>query len=109
MYDGIAYLIGANSVTYDDYGNQTVTTTRRKVYVQPASVYASEFYAAAQVGIHPSITFVLANRLDYQDEKVIEYEGELYDVIRADWTAQRDAIRLVSEKRIHTPEGQGGE
>lgn len=110
MYDSVAYLIGPEAVTYDDYGNPVVTTTRRMVYVQPASVYASEFYAAAQAGIHPSITFVLTNRLDYQGEKVVEWDGQEYAVIRADWTAQRDALRLVCEARVRfNPEDEESE
>ena len=67
----------------------------------PRGVYNAEFYNAAQAGLHPSITFELTNRADYDGEVLVEYLGELYNVIRTDWTAQRDKISLVCERRVH--------
>lgn len=99
MYDGVAVLIRVNGTTFDKYGNAVKTTEKRTVYVQPRGIYASEFYDAAQLGIKPSITLKMANRADYNGEKVLEYEGRLYNVIRVDWNAQRDAISLVCEER----------
>lgn len=101
MYDAIATLYGVEEVTFDEYGNEIHTPTKREVYVMPRGVYQAEFYNAAQAGLHPSITFELTNRADYNNEKVIEFEGVLYNVIRADWTAQRDKIALVCEERIN--------
>ena len=66
----------------------------------PRGVYNAEFYNAAQAGLHPSITFVLANKADYNGEKLIEWNGAYYDVIRTDWTAQRDSISLICEERV---------
>ena len=100
MYDSVATLKGNPSMSYDQYGNEILTYSETTVFVQPRSVYASEFYNAAQAGLHPSITFELTNRADYNGEKVIEWEEKTYDVIRADWTAQRDAISLVCEERV---------
>lgn len=103
MYDSIAYLWSENNRTYDTYLNEHIIRTRRKVYVQPRSVYNSEFYNASVLGLHPSITLTLANREDYEGEKVVEFEGKLYSVIRADWKAQRDAISLVLEEKTNIP------
>ena len=103
MYDSIAYLWSENNRTYDTYLNEHVIRTRRKVYVQPRSVYNSEFYNASILGLHPSITLTLANRADYEGEKVVEFEGKLYSVIRADWKAQRDAITLILEEKTNIP------
>lgn len=100
MYDAVATLKHQNGATYDTYGNEVITYTDREVYVSPRSVYQNEFYNAAQAGLHPSITFMLTNREDYQGEKLIEFEGELYDIIRDDWNAQKDRIYLVCEKRV---------
>ena len=66
----------------------------------PRGVYNAEFYNAAQAGLHPSITFELTNRADYHGEKLIEWNGVYYNVIRTDWTAQRDKISLICEERI---------
>lgn len=100
MYDSIATLKGEPITTYDEYGNEVITYTDNEVYVMPRGVYNSEFYNAAQAGLHPSITFVLTNKADYNGEKLIEWQGVLYNVIRTDWTAQRDSISLICEERI---------
>lgn len=100
MYDSVATLKANPVVTYDAYGNEVITYTDRDVFVQPRGVYSSEFYNAAQAGLHPSITFELTNRADYSREKLIEWEGQLYNIIRADWTAQRDKIILICEERV---------
>ena len=99
MYDSVATLYKQGPRSYDQYGNEQVTYTEREVYVQPKSVYHAEFYAAAQAGLHPSVTLVISNREDYHGEKLVKFEGQKYDVIRVDWTAQRDAISLVLQER----------
>lgn len=101
MYDDVATLKAYGEPTFDTYGNESIPETTTEVFVMPRGVYASEFYNAAQAGLHPSITFVLANRADYNGEKVISYRGTDYSVIRADWDAQRDEIRLICEERIN--------
>lgn len=101
MYDNIAYLLKYGEKTYDAYLNEHIDSTRRMVYVQPKSVYNSEFYNAQIIGLHPSITLTLANREDYEGEKLVEFEGKTYNVIRADWKAQRDSITLVLEEQTN--------
>ena len=101
MYDTIAYLLGPTTTSFDTYGNETITYNKRKVYVMPRGVYQSEFYNAAQAGLHPDITFVMTNRADYKGERLIEYESEVYNIIRNDWNAQKDKISLVCEKRVN--------
>lgn len=101
MYDDIATLKARTGSTYDAAGNESITYEDRVVYVQPRGVYSSEFYNAAQAGLHPEITFEIANRADYDGEKLIEYRGALYNVIRVDWTAQRDKVRLICEERVN--------
>lgn len=100
MYDGVATLKAYGEPTYDEYGNEIQSITETEVFVQPRGVYQSEFYNAAQLGLKPSITLFIANRDDYSGEKVLEYEGKDYDVIRVDWNAQRDGISLVCEERV---------
>lgn len=101
MYDSIATLYKDGTKTYDTYGNETITRTERDVFVYARGVYNSEFYNAAQAGLHPSITLVLANRADYEGETLVGFEGKMYDVIRTDWTAQRDSMSLVLQERIN--------
>lgn len=100
MYDGTAKLKAYGAATYDDEGNEIQTVTETEVFVQPRGVYSSEFYNAAQIGLKPSVTLTIANREDYDGQKMLEYEGKDYDVIRVDWSAQRDSISLVCEERV---------
>ena len=101
MYDSIATLKGPTSASFDTYGNETITYQKTDVYVMPRGVYNAEFYNAAQAGLHPSITFELTNRADYNGEKIIEWEGKDYNIIRTDWNAQRDKINLICEERVN--------
>lgn len=100
MYDGTATLKAYGQPTFDTYGNEVPSVTETEVFVQPRGVYQSEFYNAAQLGLKPSLTLYLANREDYSGQKVLEYEGQEYNVIRVDWSAQRDGISLVCEERV---------
>lgn len=99
MYDSVAILKSILTTSYDADGNEQLLYTNRQVYVQPRGVYQSELYNAGQLGLQPSITLTLTNRADYNGEKILEFEGKLYNVIRTDWTAQRDAISLICEER----------
>ena len=101
MYDAVATLKSYTTSGRDQYGNPIVTETTRQVFVQPRSVYASEFYNADNHGLKPSITFFMTNRADYANEKVIEFNGRDYSVIRVDWKAQRDGISLVCEEKVN--------
>ena len=100
MYDGVATLKAYGTPTFDEYGNEVLSITETEVFVQPRGVYQSEFYNAAQLGLKPSLTLFLSNREDYDGQKVLEYEGTEYNVIRVDWTAQRDGISLICEERV---------
>lgn len=101
MYEDVATLISYGTTTYDEYGNASIETEKTTVYVKTRGVYQSEYYNAAQLGLKPSITFEIANREDYNGEKVLEYNGRVFTVIRADWTADRDGISLICEERTN--------
>lgn len=106
MYENVAILKRENSRTYDAYRNEVITYTERLVYVQPRGIYNAEFYNAAQAGLHPSITLELTNRAEYEGETIVEFEGKTYDVIRTDWTAQRDKISLILQERTKYEQGE---
>ena len=101
MYDGTAVLKAYGTPTFDAEGNEIPTITETTVFVQPRGVYQSEFYNAAQIGLKPSVTLFIANKEDYSGQKVLTYEGREYDVIRVDWSAQRNGISLVCEERVN--------
>lgn len=98
MFEGIAKLKKA-VVTQDEALNEVTTYTERDVFVRPRSIYASEFYQAASVGLKPSLTLVLSSFADYDDEKLVEYEGKEYTVTRVFRRPDRDAVELTLEER----------
>ena len=99
MYDDVAILRQYEKDTTDKYGNRVTKTVDTEVFVQPKGIYSSEFYSASQLGLKPSITFVLTNRADYNGQKFIVFHGVEYSVIRVDWNAQRDRCSLICEER----------
>ena len=101
MYDSVATLKAYGTPTYDEYGNEVPIITETEVFVQPRGVYQAEFYNAAQLGLKPSLTLFLTNRDDYSGQKILDFEGTEYNVIRVDWNAQRDGISLICEERIN--------
>lgn len=109
MYDGVAILKGKKVTSRDKYGNPIVTVKETTVFVQPRGVYQSEFYNAAQLGLQPSLSLYLTHRADYDGQKILEYDGKLYDVIRVDWSAQRDGITLVCNERAGLLSKEGEE
>lgn len=75
-----AYLI-AETFTQDDYGKQTVTQTKKKVFVELLSVRQQEFFNASTVGFKPDYQ---ANMFapEYTNETKIEIDNVTYDIYR---------------------------
>lgn len=101
MYEDVAKLISYGASAFDEYGNESIVTEKTDVYVKTRGVYQNEYYNAAQVGLKPSITFVISNREDYHEEQVVEYNGHVYTVDRVDWNADRDSVSLICEERTN--------
>ncbi len=81
MFNDIAYLC-EEKTSYDAVGNTVETLTKNQVFVKPKSIKMTEFYQAAEVGLKPDFTLVLADYYDYNGEKLVEYNGTLFDVLR---------------------------
>lgn len=101
MYDDIAKLKSFGQSTFDQYGNETIETQERTVFVQARGVYANEYYNAAQLGLKPTITLVISHKVDYQGEQVVEFHGKEYNVVRTDQDEQQENIRLICEERVN--------
>ena len=89
----------AESYAADSYGVLQKTRTKREVYANVRSVTASEWFEGGRSGLNPEYRFTLFAP-DYQGEKVLEFDGKEYSVIRVDWNAQRDGISLICEERV---------
>lgn len=86
MYNEVITLVSEKRVT-NKYGDTETIETKRTVFADLRSIGQSEFYQAQAVGLRPEIKFVLADFLDYQNEKKILYAPfsgveEEYSVIR---------------------------
>lgn len=80
-FDDILTLVEESYAT-DEYGDQVITESLRTVFCKVQSIGQSEFYQAAEAGLKPEIKFILADYLDYQDEKAVEWSGKRYTVLR---------------------------
>lgn len=83
--------------TIDAYGDPLMKETARQVFCRVASVGAKEFYQAAAIGLQPEIKFVLADYLDYEGEKLVEYNGCTYHVLRTYRDKQELELTCYSE------------
>ena len=66
----------------DKYGNPVEVTVEREVLCQLHGVTRSEFYSAATANLHPEYIVRLSDFAEYQGEKLVEYDGELFSVLR---------------------------
>lgn len=103
MYNEVINLI-AESRSVDQYGDTEVVRTVRPVFAELKSIGQSEFYQAQAVGLKPEIKFVLPDYLEYNDEKIIEYqrfnEEEVleYSVLRT--YRNGNALELVCKRGV---------
>ena len=56
--------------------------TSRTVLCSLRSIGQSEFYEASARDFYPELKFVLADYLDYNNEQLVEYNGQRYTVLR---------------------------
>lgn len=70
------------------------TTAGREIIAEQGGVGRSEFYKAA-AGMTPAVTFTVSEA-DYQQERLIEYNGKTYKVLRSYPTPNRK-VELVCQ------------
>lgn len=86
----------------DSLGDPTVTETAREVFVELKSIGQKEFYQAMSVGLQPEIAFRLADYLDYEGERYVEYDGQRLRVLRTFRKGQE--LELVCYREVN-PDG----
>lgn len=104
--DDVIYLISENPVAHGVFDGSTETKTM--CYCRVNSVTRSEFYRARENGLEPLYTLVLSEYADYNGEKILEYNGKRYRVIRSYVGASGDR-RNNSEFGHHSIELTVGE
>lgn len=81
MYNDVIQLRSYTENT-DEYGITKRTTNDRTVFAQMKSIGQTEFYQAQADGLKPEMKFILADYYDYQNEKEVVYNGNVYNVLR---------------------------
>lgn len=98
-YTEIIYLISRKKEE-DDIGNIIASSeTSKKTYAKKQSVRTSEFYNAVQCGLSPQIEFVI-KRLNYNCEKELKWDNQIYSIIRTVDPKNKFDIVLVCGKKI---------
>lgn len=98
-YTEVIYLISLKKEE-DDIGNIISSfKSSKKVYAKKQSVRINEFYNAVQVGLSPSIEFVI-KKSNYNNEEEIEWNSERFSIIRTIEPKNKFDIVLVCGKKI---------
>lgn len=84
----------------DSIGNDLPSSeTKTKCYAKAQSVKTNEFYSAVEVGLTPSVEFVI-KKLNYNGEEEITWNDTRYQVIRTIEPKNKFDIVLVCAKKI---------
>lgn len=70
--------------------------TRREVFCRLQSIGQSEFYEASAQDFYPEVKFILADYLEYDNERLIDYDGRRFRVLRTYRTGQE--LELVVQR-----------
>lgn len=92
----VIYLLTATR-TKNKYGVSIDTYTKKMVYCQVSSVQQSEFHDAGRNGLNPVFRFTMFSG-DYNNEEVVEYNGDTYSVYRT-YLKRSDQIELYVERK----------
>lgn len=106
QYSEIIYLL-SESIGADDIGNQiSALTSSNKCYAKVQSVRTNEYYNAAEIGLTPSVEFVI-KKLNYNGEQEIEWNDKRYEVIRVVEPKNKFDIVLICSVKMggNTHEG----
>ncbi len=69
--------------------------TSRTVLCRMASIGMKEFYEANAHDFYPEVKFILADYLDYNNERLVEHNGQRYRVLRTYRAGQELEIVVV--------------
>lgn len=97
MYNEIAEL-GKEKLTKDEYLNEIQSFEWTEVFCRRASIGQQEFYSSAVVSLKPEFKLILADYYDYDNQKIVRYDGKLYDVIRT--FIAKNTIELTVKERF---------
>lgn len=82
FFRDVLNLIGETPVAHGVF-DTTVVEASRQVFCSVRTVGMSEAYQAMANGLHPQFVFTLSDYTDYENEKICEYQGARYRIVRA--------------------------
>lgn len=95
MYDQIIHLI-TEKITTNDYGDPVGTElSRRSVFCRAVSANFREKTLAESRGLTADRTFILPDGMDYNGEKIVDYNGTRYRVTDTSDGDTSNELRLV--------------
>lgn len=97
MYNHELTLI-KNGYTEDELGNQIPSDEETTILCKLKSVSRNEFYNASIANLKPEKVFIV-HGYEYNNETLIEFEGEKYTVIRT-YANDFEEIELVCERKV---------
>lgn len=66
----------------DDSGKVKVSESTREVFCSERSIGQKEFYQAHGTDFRPELKLILPDYLEYEGEKLVDYNGQRYRVLR---------------------------
>lgn len=81
----------------DEFGVWRETTAKRTVFCNVQSVTRAEFFDAGRNGLNPQYVFTMFYA-DYQNEPMVEYNGETYAVYRT-YLRRDDTLEVYVERK----------
>lgn len=87
----------AQTFTQDEIGQEIAEETGRDVFCNVSSITRNEWFEAAKSGFQPQFRMTMF-RYDYQQERMVEYQGMRYAVYRT-YESQKELIELYLEEQ----------
>lgn len=101
--EDVIFLITENS---SEHGvHETVEDSKRRVFCKVKSVKRTEYYTALNAGHAPELVFEMPFKDDYQGERLLEYKGVKYNIIRT-YETDADGIELTAEREDVNTDGE---
>jgi len=89
-------LISTNRIQ-DEYGRWIQEPSQKEVFCQVESVTQREFFEGGRNGLNPELKFTMFS-YDYENEPIVEYNGQQYSVYRT-YIKRNDDIELYVERK----------
>ena len=83
---------------------RTTAEVKRTILARMDDVSRSEFFAAGQAGMSPDFRFKV-NPIEYEGEKVCEWNGKRYAIYRSYHVPGTDDLELYAQREVGVQRG----